>query len=87
MRLFQMMTSSNENIFRVTGPLWGESTGHQWISFSKASDAELWYFLWSPAEKKNGSVYNQDAGELRRNRAHHGVIVISAVQIRGATAT
>ena len=23
-----MMTSSNENIFCVTGPLWGESTGH-----------------------------------------------------------
>ena len=26
-----MMTSSNGNIFRVTGPLWGESTGHRWI--------------------------------------------------------
>ena len=26
------MTSSNENIFRVTGPLWGESTGH-WLKF------------------------------------------------------
>ena len=23
--------SSNGNIFRVTGPLWGEFTGHQWI--------------------------------------------------------
>ena len=26
-----MMTSSNRNIFRVTGSLWRESTGHQWI--------------------------------------------------------
>ena len=26
-----MMTSSNGNIFRVTGPLWGESTGHRWL--------------------------------------------------------
>ena len=26
-----MMTSSNGNIFRVTGPLWGESTGPRWI--------------------------------------------------------
>ena len=26
-----MMTSSNRNIFRVTGPLWGEFTGHRWI--------------------------------------------------------
>ena len=25
-----MMTSSNGNIFRVTGPLWGQFTGHQW---------------------------------------------------------
>ena len=24
-----MMTPSNGNIFRVTGPLWGESTGHK----------------------------------------------------------
>ena len=26
-----MMMSSNENIFCFTDPLWGESTGHQWI--------------------------------------------------------
>ena len=26
-----MMTSSNGHIFRVTIPLWGESTGHRWI--------------------------------------------------------
>ena len=26
-----MMMSSNGNIFHVTGPLWGESTGHWWI--------------------------------------------------------
>ena len=26
-----MMTSSNGNIFRVTGPLWGESTDHRWF--------------------------------------------------------
>ena len=25
------MTSSNGNIFRVTGPLYGEFTGHRWI--------------------------------------------------------
>ena len=37
-----MMTSSNGNIFRITGPLWGESTGHRWIPLTKASDAELW---------------------------------------------
>ena len=26
-----IMTSSNGNTFRVTGPLWGESTGDRWI--------------------------------------------------------
>ena len=38
------MTSWNGNIFRVTGPLWGESTGHRWIPLTKASDAELLMF-------------------------------------------
>ena len=42
-----MMTSSNGNIFRVTGPLCGEFTGPRWIPRTKASDAELWCFLWS----------------------------------------
>ena len=35
------MTSWDGNIFRVTGTLWGESTG-QWIPLTKASDAERW---------------------------------------------
>ena len=45
-----MMTSSNGNIFRVTGHLCGEFTGHRWIPRTKASDAELWCFLWSEPE-------------------------------------
>ena len=40
-----MMTSSNRNIFHVTGPLWGEYTGHRWIPIIKASDAESWCFF------------------------------------------
>ena len=46
-----MMTSSNGNIFHITGPLWGESTGHQWIPLTKASDTEFWCFLWSAPEQ------------------------------------
>ena len=46
-----MMTSSNWNIFRVTGPLWGGTAGHRWIPFTKPSDAELWCFLWSALEQ------------------------------------
>ena len=38
-------------IFRVTGPLFGEFTGHWWIPLTKASDAELWSFLWSAPEQ------------------------------------
>ena len=38
------------NIFRVTGPLRGEFTGHRWIPLAKASDAELCCFLWSAPE-------------------------------------
>ena len=36
-----MMTSSNGNIFRITGPLCGEFTGHRWIPLTKASDGEF----------------------------------------------
>ena len=45
-----MMTSSNGNIFRVTGHLCGEFTGPRWIPHTKARDAELWYLLWSAPE-------------------------------------
>ena len=36
------MTLSNGNIFCVTGPLLGESTGDRWIPLTKTSDVELW---------------------------------------------
>ena len=45
------MTSSNGNIFRVTGPLCGEFTCHRWIPPTNASDMELWCFLWSATEQ------------------------------------
>ena len=41
-----MMTSSNGNIFRVTGPFYGEFIGHR-CPITKGSDAELWCFPWS----------------------------------------
>ena len=40
-----MMTSSNGNIFRVTGHLCGEFTGLRWIPRTKASDAEFDVFF------------------------------------------
>ena len=44
-------TLANWNIFRVTGPLCGESTGDTWIPLTEASDVELWCFLWSASEQ------------------------------------
>ena len=49
-RYSDMMTSSNGNVFRVTGHLCGEFTGDRWISLTKTGDAELWCFLWSVPE-------------------------------------
>ena len=46
-----MMTLSNGNIFRVTDPLWGESTSRRWIPLTKTSDVELWCFLWPAPEQ------------------------------------
>ena len=47
----RMMTSSNGNIFRVTGHLCGEFTGYRWVPLTKVSDAEIWCFLWSAPEQ------------------------------------
>ena len=46
-----MMTLSNGNIFRVTGPLWGEFTGHRCILLTKKGDLELWYLVWYDPER------------------------------------
>ena len=47
-----MMTSSNGNIFHVTGPLWWEFIGHRWIPLTKASAAELWCFFYLRPNKR-----------------------------------
>ena len=41
---------SMETFFRVTVHLCGEFTSPRWIPRTKASDAELWCFLWSASE-------------------------------------
>ena len=69
-----MMTSSNGNIFRVAGSLCGEFTGPRWIPYSKASDTELWCFLWSSLNKRL-SKYSW-GWWLRRHRAHYDVILM-----------
>ena len=49
-------------------PLWWEFTGHQQIPLTKASDAELWCFLWSAPElpqwiQKFQNLKNQYLGD------------------------
>ena len=68
-----VMTSLNGNIFRVTGPLCGEFTGHRWIHGTKASDAKLWCFLDLHLNKRlskqsGGWWFETPSGPLWRHR-------------------
>ena len=78
-----MMTSSNGNISRVTGPLWGESTGHlsvnsphkgQWRGALMFSLIYAW---------TNGWAKYRDAGDLRRHCTHYDVTVIRCNGMKG----
>ena len=62
-----MMTSSNGNIFRVTGHLWKGQKG-QWRGALMFSLICVWI---------NGWVNNGEAGDLRRYRAHYNVTVMN----------
>ena len=64
-----MMTSSHGNSFCITGSLWGEDTGDRWIPLTKASDADLWWFLWFTPEQ-NCWTTSAVAGDLRRHDVH-----------------
>ena len=70
-----MMSSTNGNIFRVTGHLCGEFTGPRWIPPSKGQwHGALMFSLicaWI-----NDWVNNRKAGDLRRHRAHYDVSVM-----------
>ena len=50
---FLIMTSSNATIFRVNGPMWGKNR----MACPKASNTELWCFLWCvPAQMAERTV-------------------------------
>ena len=68
------MTSSNGNIFRVTGLLCGELTGPSEFPTQRPVTRNFDVVLicvWI-----NDWVNNREAGELRRYRGHYGVIVM-----------
>ena len=54
-----IMTSSIGHIFRITGPLWEESTRHRWIPLTKASEEELWCFLYLPEQTVEQTIGTQ----------------------------
>ena len=75
-----MVISWNGNIFRVTGPLCREFTGHRWIPLTKASDAELWCFLLI-CTSKNDWANNRDTGDFRCYRTHYDVTVMGVLSM------
>ena len=64
------MTSSNGNIFRVTGHLCGEFTGPRWIPRTQRPVTRSFDVCFDLRLNKN-----REAGDLRRHRAHYDVIV------------
>ena len=74
-RQVPMMTSSNGNIFRVTGHLCGEFTGPRWIPPHNGQWRGALMFSLICA-RINGWVNNREAGDLRRHRVHYDVIVM-----------
>ena len=69
-----MMTSSNRNIFRVTGPLCGEFTGPG--EFPTQRPATRSYDIFFDLRLNKRWVNNREAGYLRRHRGHYDVNVM-----------
>ena len=69
------MTSSNGDIFRVTGHLCGEFTGPRWIPRTRGQWRGALKFslicVWI-----NGWVNNREAGDLRRHHGHYDAIIM-----------
>ena len=79
-----MMTSSNGNIFRVTGPLCGTFTRHRWISPHEGQWRGALMFslicVWI-----NGWVNTREAGDLRRHCANYDGTVMCEITLHQTT--
>ena len=69
------MTSSNENIFRVTDPLCGEFTGTGEFPTQRPVTRSFDVFF-DMRPKINDWVSNREAGDLRRHCGHYAVNVM-----------
>ena len=70
-----IMTSSNGNILRVTGPLCGWFTGHRWNPPTKSVTRSFEVFFDMRPNKR--WVNHRSVGHLRRYRSHYDVTVMS----------
>ena len=70
-----MVTSSNGNIFRVTGNLCGEFTGDRWIPTQRPVTRSFDVFF--ICAQMTGWVNYLEAGYLRRHRAHYDATIMS----------
>ena len=75
------MTSSNGNIFRVTGPLCGEFTGPG--EFPTQRPVTRSFDVFFDLRLLNGWVNNREAGDLRRYRGHYDVTVMIYLRFHG----
>ena len=79
----RMMTSSNGNIFRVTGPLCGEFTDHRWIPLTTQQGQWRGALMFSLiCVWINDWANNREAGELRRHRGNYDVTVMDSTRAR-----
>ena len=77
---YTMMTSSNGNFFRVTGPLCGEITGHRLIPLTKVPWRRALMFSFICTWIK-GWVNSREAGDLRCHRTHYDVTVMAILKV------
>ena len=76
-----MKVTSNGNVFRVTGPLWGEPPVTDRFPSQRPATRSFDIFFDLRLNKRIRN--NRDAGDLRRHRAHYDVTV-TKVQLKVA---
>ena len=74
-----MMTSSNGNIIRVTGPLRGESTGHRWFPLTKPVTRNFDVFFDLRLNKRLSKHSRRCWFETPSRSLHYDVIVVMCV--------
>ena len=71
-----MMTSSNGNIFHVTGPLRGEFTGHRWIPREFPAHRPVTRNFDVFFDLRMNKLLSIEAGDLGCHQAHYDVTVM-----------